>query len=298
MSRETRQAGQVTEELDGRQPPYAEQGPQGQGTPPECMHKYVTGADGAVYCQKCGTILYDTMFQPYQPPSSLDVSREKSYRPWLIVALVIVLAVTAVVGWKFVTRRPSAIASGEQPSVIDVSREPVQIANDGKLLYKRGDGLQIISLANYSIWGKALCVRAYAGYDKGSTGFPLDLGVAWGDVARSDYRKYVSIGFSNDEVANQWLMFKTKTDDPPWDIDYFECHVSNNHICPASDNIYNALMTVKDGDNVYLEGFLAESEREDGEPILSSSMARNDTAAGACECFYVTRLQVGDKVYK
>jgi len=27
-------------------------------------------------------------------------------------------------------------------------------------------------------------------------------------------------------------------------------------------------------------------------------MARNDTAAGACECFYVTRLQVGDKVYK
>ena len=57
-------------------------------------------------------------------------------------------------------------------------------------------------------------------------------------------------------------------------------------------------MTVKDGDNVYLEGFLAESEREDGEPILSSSMARNDTAAGACECFYVTRLQVGDKVYK
>jgi hypothetical protein len=201
----------VTEELNGQQPPYAEHGPQGQDVPPECMHKYVTGADGAVYCQKCGTLLYDTMFQPYRSSSSGAASEQKSpsYRPWLILALVVVLAVTAGVGWKFVTRRPSAIASGEQPSAIDISREPEQIANDGKLLYKRGDGLTIISLANYRIWGKALCVRAYAGFNKGSTGFPIDLGIAWGDVAKSDYNKFVKISHSNDEVANQWLMFKS-----------------------------------------------------------------------------------------
>ena len=290
----------MTEEPHGQQPPYAEQNVYGQGAPVECIHKYVTGADGAVYCQKCGTILYDTMFQVYNSPSSSAAPEPKrpGYWPLLVFAMVIVIAVSALLGWKFATRRPEAVASGDKASVIDTSREPEQVNGDGTVLYRRGDGVTINSLASYRIWGKALCVRAYAGFGKGSSGFPIDLGIAWGDVAGSDYHKFVTFHFSDDEVANQWLMFKFKSEDVPWETGYFETHVSNNHICPASDNIYNALLSLKDGDNIYLEGFLARSDGPDGEPVLTSSMSRNDTAGGACEAMYVTKLQVGDKVYK
>ena len=289
----------MTEEPFGGTP-YSEQNAYGQGAQAVCIHKFVTGADGAVYCQKCGTVLHDTMFQNSNYLSTRPVPEPKrpNYWPVLILAMVVVLAVSAFLGWKFITRRPAAVASVDKAPVIDISREPEQLGGGSRVLYRRGDGLSISSLSTYRIWGKALCVRAYAGFDKGSSGFPIDLGIAWGNVAKSDYHKFVNFSFSNDESANQWLMFKFKTQDVPWETDYFESHVSNNHICPANENIYNALMSLKDGDVVCLEGYLAESWRADGQTILTSSLSRNDTLGGACEAFYVTKLQVADQVYK
>jgi REP element-mobilizing transposase RayT len=211
---------------------------------------------------------------------------------------VVVIALVAVLGWKYSSRRPEAVALGEQASVIDMSREPEQVDTAHKVLNTNADKVSVSSLTTYRIWAKAICVRAYAGYDRGSSGFPIDLGLAWGDVGKSDYKKYVSMHFSNDEATNQWLMFQFKTEDSPWTTAYFESHVSNNHICPASANIYNAIMSLKTDDSVYLEGFLAESFGRQGDTRLVSSLSRTDTAGGACECFYVTKAQIGDMVYK
>ena len=54
-------------------------------------------------------------------------------------------------------------------------------------------------------------------------------------------------------------MFKFKTQDVPWETDYFESHVSNNHICPANENIYNALMSLKDG--IFYVGYTTDLQR-------------------------------------
>lgn len=74
--------------------------------------------------------------------------------------------------------------------------------------------------------------------------------------------------------------------------------MSNNHVCPASRNLYNAVKSLKKGDVVLLQGYLASSVGVNGQRILSSSLTRDDTDAGACEAFYVQRLQVGYQVYK
>jgi len=290
----------VTEDTNGQRPPDVEPG-SGYGSPQgECLHKFVTGADGAVYCQKCGTVLYDSMF-PASGPGPVTTAPEQkstSYRWWLILAAAVVIALVAVLGWKYSTKRPEALASGEQASAIDLSKDPEQVDTAHKVLHVNADKVSISSLTTYRIWAKAICVRAYAGFDRGSTGFPIDLALAWGDVANSDYAKYVTMHFSNDEATNQWLMFNMKSEDTPWTEAYFESHVSNNHVAPATENIYNALMSLKQDDTVYLEGYLAESFGHQGDTRVVSSLSRMDILGGACECFYVTKAQIGDKVYK
>jgi hypothetical protein len=99
----------------------------------------------------------------------------------------------------------------------------------------------------------------------------------------------VKIHFSSEYSANQWLMFQISAD-APWGGGYFNAHVSNNHVCPASENLYNALMSLK--------GYLAVSYSPGGQRVLGSSLSRSDTDAGACEAFFVQKLRVGDEVYK
>jgi hypothetical protein len=107
----------------------------------------------------------------------------------------------------------------------------------------------------------------------------------------------VKFHFSSEYSANQWLMFQISAD-APWGGGYFNAHVSNNHVCPASENLYNALMSLKHNNEVVIEGYLAVSYSPGGQRVLGSSLSRSDTDAGACEAFFVQKLQVGDDVYK
>lgn len=270
------------------------------GGQPECIHKYVTRADGTVTCEKCGSVLRTGGFEAYNSyarPSPVQPARASSPWRWVIIAGVIALAVVAVLGWKYSTRHGTPVAVGDKPETIDLSYEPVQ-TDPGKnfLVLSRGDGLTIVTRAKYKIWGKVVGVRHFAGFDKAATGFPIDLGLAWGDVGKSDFDKYVNFYFSNDEKYNQWLMYKYDRA-LPWDEGYLTSHVSNNHICPATLNLFNAITALKKGDLVVLEGYLAESRSSNGQS-MDTSLSRGDTGAGACEAFFVQKMQVGNTVYK
>jgi hypothetical protein len=268
----------------------------------DCMHKYITAPDGTASCQKCGAVLRSSNFEAYnaylpQQAGTASSAGMSPRRRWLIVAGVVALAFVGILAWRYSYRHGPPVASAGKGEVIDLANEPIQTDIARRvLLVNRPDGLTIIPRANYKISGKVLCVRHYAGFDNASTGFPIDLGLAWGDVGKADYSRDVKFYFSNDEKANQWLMFHYK-DALPWSEGYFNSHVSNNHICAATQNLYNALISLKKDDLVSLEGFLAESRTADG-TSMDTSLSRNDTGAGACESFYVTKLQVGDVVYK
>ncbi|MFH1148949.1 MAG: hypothetical protein V1748_00585 [Actinomycetota bacterium] len=277
------------------------------GQPPDqqagqttCYHKFITGADGAVYCQKCGAVLSQGTYGTYRTSRDTQLAEPRPRRTVLLVVVgaIVLLAAAGIAAWFYFNKGPAPVASGETAQVIDLGAEPAQGQPAGAvLLATRADGMTINALASYHIAGKVVCVREYAPFGSGSSGFPIDLGLAWGDVGKADYEKYVKLGFSNEYAANQWLMYRYEGD-LPWPLPYFESHVSNNHICPASENLYNALMSLKKNDLVLLEGYLAESRDPSGEKVLSSSLTRDDTDAGACESFYVQTLQVGDQVYK
>ncbi|MHB8895853.1 MAG: hypothetical protein ACYC99_11865 [Candidatus Geothermincolia bacterium] len=277
---------------------YAPSEPVDQQT---CLHKFVASPGGAAYCAKCGAVLTGSPQSPYGSAVRGTSTRRGSMRwGWLVLAGIVALAVVSVLAWKFMTKRPAPVVSAGTPQAIELSTEPVQIASTAnEILYKRGDGMIIRAFASYKMNAKVIGVRAWAPYDKASTGFPIDLALTWGDVAKSDYRKYVDFRFSNEYSANQWLMFQSRSGvEPPWTSDYFLSHISNNHVCPASQNLYNALMSLKEGDEVIAEGYLANAVGGDGQLKMSTSMRRDDTDAGACEAFFVQKLQIGARIYE
>jgi len=275
---------------------YAPGGPPDQNT---WFHRFITGADGRAHCSKCGAVLKDDARDAFLPPRE-NPRTGSSYWAWIVVASVVVFAIVGVLGWRFVSRTPAPVGSADKPAVIGIGTEPVQTpADEDLVIYKRSDGMTFRALASYSIEAKVIGVRAWADYDKTSSGFPIDLALIWGEAGKSDYEKYVSFRFSTEYSANQWLIYQYRPGaSPPWAGAYFQAHVSNNHVCPASRNLYNAVKSLKKGDVVLLQGYLASSVGVNGQRILSSSLTRDDTDAGACEAFYVKRLQVGDQVYK
>lgn len=265
-----------------------------------CLHRFVTGASGEAYCAKCGAVLRGSAREVYGSRGSATQRRGPRHLGWLVLAGVVVLAIVGVFGWRFLTRRPAPIVSADAAQAIDLGIEPIQKTVDANpVLYTRSDGLTVRAFATYKIFAKVIGVRAWAAHDKASTGFPIDLALTWGDVAKSDYHKYVDFRFTDEYSANEWLMFQFRGGvEPPWTSTYFMSHVSNSHICPASANIYNALMTLKEGDEVIVDGYLANAVGGDGQIQMSSSLTRDDTDAGACEAIYVQRLQIGPRVYE
>lgn len=278
--------------------------------PAECMHRYATRTDGSVACEKCGSVLHrwsgdasgsrplaNEAYGAYAPAPAVDPDRTSFPWKWIAVAGVIALAIAGVLAWNFMHRPGIPVASGQSSQVIDLSMEPVQTEPAKQfLLLSRKDGLTLVTRARYRIAGKVVGVRHYAGFDNAATGFPIDLGLAWGDVGKSDFDRHVRFYFSNDEKHNQWLMYKYDGA-LPWPESYFQSHVSNNHICPATENLFNAIVALEKGEVVMLEGYLAESRDADGNS-MDTSLSRTDTGAGACESFFVQKMQVGNLVYE
>jgi len=267
-----------------------------------CYHEYATGADGTVYCPKCGSVLRGSTYDNYRTHhDALPPDESFHHWGWIVLAGVVVIAIVVTLAWVNFSKRPTPIASPNGPETIELANEPLQssagTAGPGAV-YTRADGVTFIPLASYTIWAKVVGLRSYAGYDKGASGFPIDLALVWGDVAKSDYNKYVSFNFSDTSSTNEWLESRLKTETQPWTMGYYQSHVSNNHICPANQNLYNAIMSVKKGDQVILKGYLVEAKTSAGKRIMASSQIRTDTGGGACETFYVQSVQIGDKVYE
>ena len=82
-----------------------------------------------------------------------------------------------------------------------------------------------------------------------------------------------------------------------WDIAYTYSH---SHLAPANKNIMAALLTIKDWDNVIVEGDLIDIEFIDGRHYRTS-MSRNDPykgdrGCGSCETVFVRKLIINNKI--
>jgi hypothetical protein len=197
-------------------------------------------------------------------------------------------------------------ACGDKPApikgeaaVINVYQDPLQEPYEPTETYQRkikNGSVTITPVATYRIAGKVMSKRKYT-HGWGSEVAPFDLALVWGMLTYPHVQKALSI--EHDSTRMAW--FRVKGSEPPVSMDYAMSHGSNNHIIPANETIREACdRQVKVQDKILLEGYLVNVEGRNTEQKISmkTSLSRTDEGRGACEIIYVTRLQVGNKIYK
>ncbi len=182
---------------------------------------------------------------------------------------------------------------------IDVKADPIQDSPPSldKIRIKLKAGfVDLVPVAQYRIAAVVASKRKYtSGW--GAEVMPFDLALVWGRLTDPDIAKRLQIKHDNTRLA--W--FRIKGDDPPVSFEYVMSHGSNNHLIPATGNLFRAIdrdVSVKD--RIVLDGYLVNGEGLiEGQTVrLRTSLTREDTDRGACEIFYVTSLRIGDRMYR
>jgi len=153
----------------------------------------------------------------------------------------------------------------------------------------------LTSDTSYSIRAKVEGVKSYD--DTISPAIPLDLLLAWGEMADPDVDSKLTWAQSDRRGTVTGSLGKFGGVDLT--ADYVINHVSNNHVIPADESIREGLMQIKPGDVVRIDGRLVDVRMVIGNRALtvSSSKSRSDQGDGACEIIYVEHLQVNNQSY-
>ncbi len=140
-------------------------------------------------------------------------------------------------------------------------------------------------VATYEISAKVVSIRKYKDAMAVS---PIDLCSVWGQMADetgisySQSERYCSYYYRSVPSFGEYYMLK---------------HFANNHIIPASDNVSNAINSIRINDKVILKGYLVDVTNEKGN-FWKTSQTRRDSGYGGCEIIYVTKVRIGSKIYE
>ena len=178
---------------------------------------------------------------------------------------------------------PTAVEHEE----IDTSKDPLQTpANPEDIItLEIKDGFfQLKPMAKYRA---SVMVMSKKSYSYGWTGeiAPIDLALAWGKLTDPRYDEHIDY-----RQSDRWYYFEYDSESP-LSGGYIGDHSANNHIIPATENLYKALKSIKKKQKVVLEGYLVnlKGTYEGGEVFWNSSLTRKDHGANACELFFVKR---------
>ena len=151
--------------------------------------------------------------------------------------------------------------------------------------------VSVTRLAPYELSGVVIGTHRYNDPDLPYS--PVDLAVAWGPVAKPGAGTF-TVTMGGRQLAYVW-----SSRDPSITERDVATHVSNNHIIPASPQVYAAVLAVETGDTIHMEGYLVDLDgyREEGSTLYRShwgpsSLVRDDEGPGACEIFLVEVLSV------
>lgn len=186
---------------------------------------------------------------------------------------------------------PLALIPHESVTRPDPRREPVQGEASAApfALTRRFTGYRITPRASYDIAARVVGTEPYR-VDRGSGLLPWDLALTWGKLVDEPYLSKVSYG----QVAR---FYTWSTPDGTLDLGYISSHSANVHVIPANRRIRRILSRLRKGDVVRLEGDLVDATAPDGFE-WKTSLAREDTGAGACETLYLRAITVGTKRYR
>jgi len=179
---------------------------------------------------------------------------------------------------------------------IDISQDPVQspcISEEPILQNMKNGSFSLTRMANYKVSGLVISKEYYSdGWD--SMISPVDLLILWGKLVEPEYARPIT--FTH---GGRWYHYRWK-EGSPVDPGYIITHSSNNHVIPASKNIYRAIKQIKKKDQIIVEGCLVNVKGTfKGRPVSwNTSLSRTDTGNGSCEIFYVSKVRIDTKVYE
>ena len=236
---------------------------------------------------------------------------------------IIILAVYCL--YMFLPKTIWLIPSSTSNEKLDTSKDPILIENPvninavelkhqsdyDKLIkyksFKNGKTYYIMPLAKYSITARVFEKNTffYMQWDIDNVSL-VDYGFAWGDMAKNEFFGKL-YGHSNQDVTGRRLVYSFKDRymrSLAYKFNYMKRHTSHTHTIPANKNIKKVLYALKKGQTVKLDGYLVDVYDNKYWRFAKTSLSLEDEGydtprgGGACEVMYVTRVQVGDKVFE
>ncbi len=219
----------------------------------------------------------------------MRLRRSIARRLWLLSLLSCAAFVCLVAGC-------SAPVSKIALEPVDVSHDPAQTAIDRAVsvhLQKDGVDWTLTPKAGYVVSGIVLGCKRYR-YGWNADLAPCDVALAWGDFATS--KLYKKLSWSQ---SDRWYWWRFG---PGFGHGngYIVAHSSNNHVIPATRNLFKAAVRIDKGDRVRLEGYLVFVDGVKGGRTFRwhSSLSRRDEGNGSCEIIYLKKLTVGEKTFE
>ena len=176
-----------------------------------------------------------------------------------------------------------------------INDDPIQIAVNGiETGSINGIKARINYEAYYDITAYVASVHDYYGFGFFDTYVPRDVCLVWGnlkdslsdsDVTYRQYDRHCYMSYQNYEIKDV-----SKYYNGAFRNKYSDFDMSNNHIIPATTEIRAEILGLRRGDKVRLIGYLVYAYSENQENLISS-LRRDDSGDGACEVFFVTKVE-------
>jgi hypothetical protein len=190
--------------------------------------------------------------------------------PWIVAALVLFAL------WSLYSRRDISHAPG-----VLAAAEPEQRGLGEARLIARGDFM----LRPRAAFGATVRILHREDYSIGELAalVPTDFAVGWGPMSDSAVLAQIEISQGN-------RFYYWRTDSWPLSRAEIETHSANWHVIPASDAVRSTLGALRAGSLVELRGQLVDIEGK--ETQMKTSLARDDTGAGACEILLASSARI------
>lgn len=198
----------------------------------------------------------------------------------LPIGRTILLLILATSFWWWWSNRPLR----HEPGVL-VAQPPQQVDEPPHALPEH-DGFKLNAIAKYHLRARVLGTkRYYGGIQSGLV--PVDVAVGWGSMSDQSVLDQLSLSMSNRFFFYQWQ------NQPPVPKDVIMRSAANNHVISADGKVSSTVKGLRRGQIVDMSGWLVEATGPEGFR-WKSSLRRDDTGNGACELFYVDKINVWD----
>ncbi|RLG00670.1 hypothetical protein DRN58_03185 [Thermococci archaeon] len=169
--------------------------------------------------------------------------------------------------------------------------EDYWLENENTIKTDTGWTYNIEDLMDYTVEGEVMGVRFYK-EDKAPFGL-VDVALAWGDILKPEIKENLEV-----TMEYRYCSYYYTCENSEISFYYLRTHMSNNHLIPASEDIFNKIIKIKKGDYIKISGTLVyiKGEKRENNKIERmewgpSSTTLEDEGDKACEIILVKSLE-------